>query len=208
MALPKLNKLLLQGLQENGITELWPIQEKIFSRINGGSSFYLLGEDGTGKRTGMMISVLQRLNYSQPDTPRVIVMMSNSDDAKELYDRFIILAKHMDLKIHLVVEEGNMDAQNMAIYAGADLIIGTPVRLTKLYFQCGINVNKVGLLILDKANKFVENRHLVELDRFTDSLSKFQTLVIEKELNPRMQKACAKFMGHATTLIAAARVEE
>ena len=202
MALPKLNKLLLQGLTENGITELKPIQEKIFSRVNGGTSFYLLGEEGLGKKTGLIISVLQRLNYSQPDTPRVIVMASTSDDAREIYDKFRLYAKYMDLQIHLIVEEGLMDSQNMAIYAGADLIIATPVRLTKLYFQCGININKVNLLVLESANKFVENRQLVELDRMTDSFPKFQTVVLEKELNPRMKKACDKFMPYAQELIA------
>ncbi|MBI3135460.1 MAG: DEAD/DEAH box helicase [Bacteroidetes bacterium] len=202
MALPKLNKLLLQGITACGITDLKPFQEKLFSRINGGASLYLLGADGTGKTTGMMISVLQRLNYSQPDTPRVIVMMSKSEDATELYNRFKVMAQHMDLQIHLVTEEGIMDEQNMAIYAGADLIIGTPVRLTKLYFQCGINVNKVNLLVLDNAFKLVENRQLVELDRFTDSLSKFQSIVIETELNPRLQKACAKFIPYAQELLA------
>lgn len=202
MALPKLNKLLIQGIQESGITELKPLQEKLLTRINGGSSFYLLGEDGVGKRTGVIISVLQRLNYSQPDTPRVIILMSTSDDAKDLYNRIVVLAKYMDLQIHLVTEDGIMDEQNMAIYAGADLIVATPVRLTKLYFQCGINVNKVNLLILDKANQLVENRQLVELDRFTDSLPKFQSIVIEKEINPKLKKACDKFMPFAQEVVA------
>lgn len=200
MAGIKLNKLLLQGLTEAGITELKPFQEKLVSRLGGGSSLYILGEDGLGKTTAMAIAVLQRLNYSQPDTPRAIVMMSNADDAQLLYERFKLLGKHMNLMIHLVIESGSMDDQNAAIYAGADLIIATPVRLTKLYFQCGININKVNTFVLDNAFKMVENRHLVELDRFTDSLPKFQGLVIDTQLNPRLLKACQKFMPFAQEL--------
>ena len=200
MALPKLNKLLLQGITEAGITDLKPFQEKLFTRISGGASIYLLGENGLGKTTGVLVAVLQKLNYSMPDTPRAIVMMSKHEEAKEVYDQFKKLAQYMDLQIHLATEEGKMDDQNMAIYAGADVIVGTPVRLTKLYFQCGINVNKVNVFILDNAMKLLENRQLVELDRFTDSLPKFQGIVIETEQNPKLQKACSKFMGFAQEL--------
>lgn len=201
MALPKLNKLLLQGITELGITDLTPLQEKIFSRLNGGGSLYLLGNDQKNKVNGLLIAVLQKLNYSQPDTPRAIIMASSAEDATEIYQQSQQLAKYMDLQLHLVTEAGSMDEQNMAIYAGADLIVGTPVRLTKLYFQCGINVNKVNLFILQHANKLVENRQLVELDRFTDSLPKFQGIVLEESLNPRLQKACARFMPYAQELM-------
>jgi len=196
----KLNKQLKKGLTENGITELFEFQEKLVRRINGGGSVYLHGQSGSGKTTAMIIAVLQKLNYSQPDTPRAILMFSTSEDAQNSYNQFKKMAAHMDLIIHLVTEEGTMDDQNMAIYAGADIIIGTPVRLTKLYFQCGINVNKVNLFILDEADKLVANRNLVELDRFADSLPKFQGIVIDEMPGEKIRKAFANYMFNAVEM--------
>ncbi len=199
----KLNKLLKQGLTENGIQDLYEYQTKLIRRINGGGSVYLQGPSGTGKTTAMIIAVLQKLNYSQPDTPRAILMLSTGEDAAALYNQFKKIASNMDLIIHLVTEEGTMDDQNMAIYAGADIIIGTPVRLTKLYFQCGINVNKVNLFILDEADKLVTNRQLVELDRFADSLPKFQGIVIDQQPGQKIRKACEIYMQNAVEMEAA-----
>lgn len=199
----KLNKLLKQGLTENGIQELYDYQVKLIRRINGGGSVYLQGPAGSGKTTAMIIAVLQKLNYSQPDTPRAILMLSTGEDATTLYNHFKKIAAHMDLIIHLVTEEGKMDDQNMAIYAGADIIIGTPVRLTKLYFQCGINVNKVNLFILDEADKLVINRNLVELDRFADSLPKFQGIVIDQAPGQKIRKAFEVYMQNAVEMEAA-----
>ena len=77
------------------------------------------------------------------------------------------------------------------------------------YFQCGINVNKVNTLVLYKANKLVENRQLVELDRFTDSLPKFQGIVMEtNEIQPKLKTALAKRIPFAQELVAIKEEEE
>ncbi|MBK9192087.1 MAG: DEAD/DEAH box helicase [Crocinitomicaceae bacterium] len=84
----KLNKLLKQGLTENGIQDLYEYQTKLIRRINGGVLFIYQGPSGTGKTTAMIIAVLQKLNYSQPDTPRAILMLSTGEDAAALYNQF------------------------------------------------------------------------------------------------------------------------
>ncbi|MBL7899138.1 MAG: hypothetical protein JNJ99_11445, partial [Crocinitomicaceae bacterium] len=74
---------------------------------------------------------------------------------------------------------------------------------TKLYFQCGINVNKVNLFILDEADKLVINRNLVELDRFADSLPKFQGIVIDQAPGQKIRKAFEVYMQNAVEMEAA-----
>jgi len=211
MAIPKLNKLLAQGISEHGISEFNGVQEKLIPRILGGASFYLQtakddSEDvedlqkKSEQLDAMIIAVLQRLNYSQPDAPRAIVIVSSVEESMALLPKFKQLAKHMGLKIHLAHEDGILDNQNMAIYAGADIIIATPKRLLKLYFQCGINVNKVQTVVFYNASRIFDARLHVEIDRVTDSLPKFQSLVFTEELNDKLKKACGKFMKTAVVI--------
>jgi len=211
MAIPKLNKLLAQGISEAGISEFNEVQEKLIPRILGGASFYLQTEKDNSENaedlqkksdqlTATIIAILQRLNYSQPDAPRAIVMVSSVEESMALLPKFKELAKHMGLKIHLAHEDGILDNQNMAIYAGADIIIATPKRLLKLYFQCGINVNKVQTLFLYNASRIFDARLHVEIDRITDSLPKFQSIVFSEDLNDKVKKACSKFMKTAVVV--------
>lgn len=221
MAIPKLNKLLAQGISEYGILEYNEVQEKLIPRILGGASFYLqtakddsdsaeamsdssaialAKSDKSEQLDAMIIGILQRLNYSQPDAPRALIMVSSVEESMALLPKFKQLAKHMDLKIHLAHEDGILDNQNMAIYAGADIIIATPKRLLKLYFQCGINVNKIQTLVLYNASRIFDARLHVEIDRITDSLPKFQSLVFTEELNDKLKKACGKFMKTAVVI--------
>jgi len=211
MAIPKLNKLLAQGISEAGISEFNELQEKLIPRILGGASFYLQTEKDSSENaedlqkksdqlTATIIAILQRLNYSQPDAPRAIVMVSSVEESMALLPKFKEFAKHMELKIHLAHEDGILDNQNMAIYAGADIIIATPKRLLKLYFQCGINVNKVHTLFLYNASRIFDARLHVEIDRITDSLPKFQSIVFSEDLNDKVIKACSKFMKTAVVV--------
>jgi len=215
MAIPKLNKLLAQGLSESGITEFNELEEKLIPRILGGSSLYIVCKSATDETEtapeekpsfaaiskdvtrATMIAILQRLNYSQPDAPRAIIMAPTNEEADLLVTQFKKLAKNMDLKIHLAHEGGLLDNQNKAIYAGADLVVATPKRLIKLYFECALNVNRVQTFVLYNATRLIDARFHVEIDRFTDSLPKFQALVLTDEVNDKLKKACGKFMQTA-----------
>jgi superfamily II DNA/RNA helicase len=200
----KLNKQLLQGLVDCGATEISDLQSKIISRTQGGSSFYLVenpAEDPTrAKENAMIIAVLQRLNYSMPDTPRCVALAASNEEAQQLHEKIRLFAKHMDLKIHLAHEAGSLDHQNMAIYEGADIVVATPKRLIKLYFQCGININKTNLLILYHADRLVEQRFHQEIDRFVLSLPKFQTIAYTGSIHDKLKKMCSKFMVGAAVV--------
>ena len=99
MAIPKLNKLLAQGISETGISEFNEVHEKLIPRILGGASFYLQTakddpEDVDGLQIksqqldAMIIAVLQRLNYSQPDAPRALIMVSSVEESMALLPKF------------------------------------------------------------------------------------------------------------------------
>jgi superfamily II DNA/RNA helicase len=201
----KLNKQLLQGLAECGMTELSELQSKIIARTQGGSSFYLVenaaDENNTlPKEDAMIVATLQRLNYSMPDTPRCVALASSNEEAQQLFEKIRRFAKYMDLKVHLTHEGGSLDHQNMAIYEGADVVVATPKRLIKLYFQCGININKTNLLLLYHTDKLVEQRFHQEIDRFVLSLPKFQTIAYTASVNDKVKKMCAKFMIGAAVI--------
>ena len=208
MADLKLNKQLAQSLADAGINELNEFQRKLVTRTVGGASYYLVEEPGAGpqhqplsagegshfKETAMIIAVLQKMNYSMPDTPRTIVVAATNAETERLHEKFRRLAKHTGLKILVAHEGGSLDHQNMEIYAGADIIIATPKRLIKLYFQCGINVNKVNTFILYNATHLADGRFHQEISRFTDSLNKFQGIVYTDVLSDKVKKLGGKFM--------------
>lgn len=200
MALPKLNKFLTGNLTAQNILELTKNQEKIISRIKGGSSFYITGEKEEEFNLGLTVGVLQYLNYPMPDTPRCMIIVPNHESAEIVFERFQKFAANMQLGIQLVTDKGKIDDQNMAIYAGADLIIGTIGQILKLYFQCGININKLGLFIILNADEQIALRNLQDITRLTDSFTKFQTIVQEKSIGEKLKKFSTNYILNADTI--------
>ena len=189
----KLNKQLLAGIDEIGIKELNDAQQKLIPRILGGSSFYLSGKNCTEKENALCIGLLQRLNYSMPDAPRTIIMVANSEQAVYLHKLYTDFAKKTDLIIRIAHEDGHIDDQNITIYEGADLVVATPKRLNKLYFQNSININKVQSFVLYDAELILKERFHVDLTRFTESLPKFQSIIYCTKVDDRLKKTCGKF---------------
>ena len=190
----KLNKQLTNSLFENGFEEPRPLQELCIRKAASGTDIIVEGGSGSGKSTSIIIHTIQKLQSSFEDAARALIVVPNKEDAIAMKEQFLLLGKHTNLRIHAAQEGEKIDKQAEAIYFGADVIIGTPVRVLELYFKKNLNINKIKLFVIDNAELIIKNANQGQIDRLALSLPKCQHLVFTKDYSAKVERLIEKFI--------------
>ena len=195
--LPSLKAIMLsQGIQEP--TEF---QNKVIPKIKSGANVFGVAKEKEGKTTALIISTLQKLeNKSEGDNPRAIIFVKDKESALALEEEFKRWIKYTDLRVYSVVEEHHIYNQKDLIYIGTDIVIATPKRLNKLYFQNGINLNQLKLIAIEDANFLNGNNLLTDINRISESLSKLQHVVFATHFDTKLNRMKELFMENSITI--------
>ncbi|MES2133346.1 MAG: DEAD/DEAH box helicase [Bacteroidota bacterium] len=190
----KLSKQLAQSLLENKFEEPLELQSIAIRKINSGTDVIVEAPVNTGKSTTIVISTIQKLQSAFEDAARALIIVANKEDAISMKEQFSVLAKHTNLRVHAAHEGDKIDKQAEAIYFGADVVIGTPVRILELYFKKNLNINKVKLFALDNAEMMIKNSNQGQIDRLALSLPKCQHLVFTTAYDAKVERLIEKFI--------------
>jgi len=189
----KLNKKLVEALSECGIEETKPLQLKCIPKINGGMDVIGVGDDGCGKTSTLLITIIQKLGNAFEDAPRALIIVPNEAKGLAMLEQFKLLSYNTDLRAEAIFESGKIDKQTEAIYFGTDVVIATPRRLMEIYIRKNLNITKVKVLAFDDTEILVKENIFSYLERLSLSLPKCQHLVFTKEINSKVEKIIDKF---------------
>lgn len=195
-------KKLLPCIQENiarlGFDNPTPFQQTIIPKIKGGVNLFAIAPKGSGKTTALVMTVIQKLNGTMlDDVPRALIYVKDRAAALALESVFNEFIKNTDLRIYSAYEEPKINNQRDDIYAGMDIVIATPRRLSKLYYMNGINLSRLQLLIVEDAEFIFNNSCHTDVNRITESLNKCQLLVFNDAFTDRMGLLQELFMDNA-----------
>lgn len=201
MPFKKLNPELSEKIESLGISKALPYQDKIYKKIKSGINIYAVGPKGIGKTTAFIISVLNKLNYeSYDDAPRAIILVKDKEAALELEEAFKVFTRGSDLRIYSAYEEMRIEIQREAIYIGVDIVIVTPKRLSKLYFQNGINLKLLQFFIIEDAEFLSKVNFTTEIIRLSESISKCQYLIFTTQMDRKLEIFKDHFMKNSITV--------
>jgi superfamily II DNA/RNA helicase len=201
MTFKKLNPELKESMSHQGILEALPFQEELFPKIKSGSNCFIVAPEGSGKTTALVLYTLNKLNFSAfDDAPRALIVVKDKDAAIHLEEEFKRFMKGSDLRIYAAYEEIKIEIQREAIYVGVDIVIATPKRLHKIYFQNGINLKLLQLFIIEDADFLIHSRFTSEIVRLSYSISKCQYLIFSTKMHPKIAVFKNQFMENALTI--------
>ena len=168
MSLKKYNEILQTAMIDAGFENQTEFQQKTISRIKEGKDFIAIGPKGCGKSTAIVSGVLQRLEkQSEDDAPRAIIIVTDKEKTLEMEAQFLKLGRRMDLLTVIAHDKGHKVQQRIALYVGADIVIGTAKRLYEMYIHNGLNLAKVKMLILDDAEAILKAGSQTDILRLT-----------------------------------------
>jgi superfamily II DNA/RNA helicase len=190
----KLNKNLTKSLLEHHFEEPLELQSTAIRKINSGADVIVEAPAGSGRSTTIVISTLHKLQAAFEDAPRALLIVADKEAAIAMKEQFALLGAYTNLRVHAAHEGEKIDKLAEAIYFGADVVIGTPVRILELYFKKNLNINKIKLFALDDAEMMIKNANQGQIDRLALSLPKCQHLVFTTDYNAKVERLIEKFI--------------
>jgi ATP-dependent RNA helicase RhlE len=179
--MPKIKfEQLIENLTLNQISLETEIQSFCFSKVKSGGDNLVL----TSKAEDVLISVLAGMvevlqKPADDDAPRMLIVAPNKDVCLWIESMWLKISKRTQMIHTLVFEQGDKVKQRIALFNGADIVIGTPKRLNEMYFQNGLNINKLKYFVVFEAEKCVKASSIIHIARMTDSFPKCQKWIID-----------------------------
>lgn len=200
MNLKKLIPALVTGLQDAGFAENpTKIQSLSVPQIKSGADLYVIAPEGSGRTTAIATGVIQRLKDEFEVAPRAIVMVSSKEKAFELEEQFETLAKHTDLRVFTVFDQGIIQYQRDIIYEGIDILIGTPKRLNELIKVNGVRLTQIKMLVVDDVDDLRLDKYAL-IYHLAECIEKSQFIMVSKLWNKNFEKFNERFMKNPKVL--------
>ena len=194
MFLKKINKDLLQGIEQAGFTEPTELQKESFGTIKSGADCVLAAPDGEGKSTAIAINVIQKLQKAFEQSPRALILVQDKTKVLEMEEIFATLGKYTDLRVYGVYEQGDIDYDKNQISVGIDVLIGTPGRLNDMFATAGYDVNQLKMFIADDTEILLKARMDSKITRISNSIAKTQRLFFTDVITERVELLADRLM--------------
>lgn len=189
----KLDPQLLESLEANGFTESNDLQRVCIPKIKSGRDLICIADEGKGKSTNIVISVLNKLKSSLDDNPRAIIIVADKEKGAWMKSEFERLGAYTDLRVHTACEDGKILDQKDEIYMGSDVVIGTAKRMNQIYSLYALNLTMIKMFIIDDAELVIKSINYQQIDRLAESVLRSQKIVFASQMNDWIARFSEEF---------------
>ncbi|MDR7272112.1 superfamily II DNA/RNA helicase [Pelomonas saccharophila] len=159
---------LLRAVRDQGYHAPTAVQSAALPPILAGADVLALAQTGSGKTAAFVLPLLQRLLTAPPRPgPRALVLAPTRELAMQTAQllRDLAAALPQRLKIALAFGGVSINPQLMALRGGCDVMVATPGRLLDLIDHNGLTLAGVQCLVLDEADRLLNQGFADELQR-------------------------------------------
>ncbi len=191
----KLNKQLLQAVEESGFSEPTEIQQKCIPLILGGQQVIGIAQTGTGKTAAYLLPILMKLKFAQEVDPRAVILVPTKELVVQVEAQAQALSKHLDLRMVAIYGGVGPKTQIEKLNQGCDLLIATPGRFTELYSRNELKVKQIKTLVLDEADKMMDMGFMPQLRKIFEVIpQKRQNLLFSATYPEKVERLGNEFL--------------
>jgi ATP-dependent RNA helicase RhlE len=191
----KLNKQLLNAIEEAGFVVPTEIQQKSIPLIMGGQEVIGIAQTGTGKTAAYLIPILMKVKFAQGKEPRALILGPTKELVVQLAEHAKILAKYTDLRIASIYGGVGTKAQIESLEQGVDILFATAGRFMELYLKNEIPVKQIKTLVLDEADRLMDMGFMHQLRKIFEVIpSKRQNLLFSATFSAKVEKLSQDFL--------------
>ena len=149
-----ISKAVVRALAERDITQPFPVQQLVVRDALAGHDLLVQSPTGSGKTLAFGIPLVDRI---EPDEGRLsaLVLAPTRELASQIVDELEGIARSRKLRIAAVYGGVGFGPQTKAARR-ADIVVATPGRLEDLIERGVISLNRVGVLVLDEADRMLD----------------------------------------------------
>ncbi|CAD0219925.1 protein of unknown function [Chryseobacterium sp. JV274] len=149
---------IIRAMTEAGYSRPTEIQCNAIPLILTGRDVVGCSQSGTGKTAAFIMPILQLLkrHTTEHKEIRILILTPTPELARQLEENLGIYSKYLPLSQLSVYEGIPVGSQLAALRKRVDILVATPGRLLDLENQRHIDLSKIEVFVLDKADKMLE----------------------------------------------------
>jgi len=185
-----------RALSQRGIDKPFPVQKMVISDALAGHDLLVQSPTGSGKTLAFGVPLVDRI---EPDPQRLsaLILAPTRELAGQIVDELGAIAKARGLRVAAVYGGVGFGPQSAAAKR-ADVVVATPGRLEDLLARGTLSLGRVGLLVLDEADRMLDMGFKPAVDRIvTQTPRQRQTLFFSATLEGATGKVAAAYTHDA-----------
>jgi len=193
----KLNRQLLNAIEEKGYRQPTPIQQKAIPLILAGHDLMGVAQTGTGKTAAFVLPLLMKVKYAQGKDPRALILAPTKELVLQIEENVKTYSAYCDIR-HIALYGGiGPKTQIETLSEGIDLIVATPGRFIDLYSRGEINTKLIKTLILDEADKMMDMGFMPQIRKILEVIPvKRQNLLFSATMPERVVTLSEEFLEY------------
>lgn len=197
----KLNRQLLNAIDEAGYTDPTPIQEQAIPLALAGQDILGIAQTGTGKTAAYTLPLLMRIKYAQGEHPRALILAPTRELAMQISEAIMQLSKYTDIRTVVLYGGLGPKTQIEALRKGVDIIVATPGRFMDLYLKEEIVVKYLNVMILDEADKMMDMGFMPQIRRVLEIIPrKRQNMLFSATFSDKVENLSYEFLEFPTRI--------
>jgi len=190
-----------RAVYEEKYTLPTPIQEQAIPHLVQGRDLLGCAQTGTGKTAAFALPILQWLEQNKgvagPKGVRTLMLAPTRELAAQISESFRIYGRYLKIRQAVVFGGVRPNSQIRALSRGVDVLVATPGRLLDLFNQRQLRLDKVGVLVLDEADRMLDMGFLPDVKKICSAIpSNRQTMLFSATLPTDIIKLSEKFLNN------------
>jgi len=184
------------ALAQRGINQPFPVQKMVIRDALAGHDLLVQSPTGSGKTLAFGVPLVDRV---EPDPNRLsaLVLAPTRELASQIVDELGSISAARGLKVAAVYGGVGFGPQSAAAKR-ADIVVATPGRLEDLLARGTISLERVGVLVLDEADRMLDMGFKPAVDRIVaQTPAQRQTLFFSATLEGATGKIAAAYTDGA-----------
>jgi ATP-dependent RNA helicase DeaD len=147
-----------------GYAEPTEIQAQVLGPLLAGRDVMGQAQTGTGKTAAFGIPIVERADPGRAEV-QALILAPTRELAAQIADELGRLAQFRGLGIALLYGGAAMGPQLDALQNGAQIVVGTPGRVLDHLGRGTLDLQRVGVLILDEADRMLDMGFMPDVER-------------------------------------------
>ncbi len=197
-----LSKEIRNSIVKMGFREPTEVQEKCIPHILEGKDIIAQAQTGTGKTAAFGIPIIELIDPDNKDTQALIICPTR-ELAIQIAQELRNVAKYLpDINIVPVYGGVSVNAQINDLKAGAQIVVGTPGRITDHLQRQTINTNNIGIVVLDEADEMLNMGFIEDVENILQYIPEsHQTLLFSATIPKPILKLSNRYQNEPLNVI-------
>jgi len=163
---------LVEYLAEDGITVPSAVQALTFPDAIAGKDLVAAAPTGSGKTLAFGLPLIARMTPGRPHHPSALVLSPTRELAEQIHQVLKGAARIRGMFSAAVYGGVRQNMQVNNLKRGVDVLVACPGRLEDLIDQGFVNLDEVGIVVVDEADRMSDMGFLPTVKRILDQCNK------------------------------------